>query len=122
MRRNRATRRSSPSAELTASMPVLPGWVCVGPARPCRGWGSERWERRRALDSTVLNDAVAFGEQTATGSTVAIHESDGAPDEKERRPKHQHLVTNRACWRSEMWPRRQERVSRLTQAHRAVPS
>jgi hypothetical protein len=24
--------------------------------------------------------------------------------------------------RGEMWPRRQERVSRLTQAHRAVPS
>ena len=25
-----------------------------------------------------------------------INESDGAPDEKERRPKHQHLVTKRA--------------------------
>jgi hypothetical protein len=25
-----------------------------------------------------------------------IHESDGAPDEKERRPKHNHLVTKRA--------------------------
>jgi hypothetical protein len=58
--------------------------------------------RRRALDSTVLNDAVAgqghdhpargdcFGKQTATGpGEFGIHESDGAPEEKERRPKHQ---------------------------------
>ena len=35
--------------------------VCfgVGPARPCRGWGSEPWGRRHTLDSTVLNDAGA---------------------------------------------------------------
>ena len=65
--------------------------------------------RRRARDSTVLNDAVA------TGGTITqlaecllrradryrpgefgIHESDGAPDEKEGRPKHEHLVTKRA--------------------------
>jgi hypothetical protein len=42
-----------------------------------------------------------------------IRESDGAPDEKERRPKHQHLVTKRASWRGEMWPRRQETVCPL---------
>jgi hypothetical protein len=65
---------------------------------------------RRALDSTVLNDAVAtqghdhpssqsacFGKQTATRPReFGIHESDGAPDEKESRPKHEHLVTRRA--------------------------
>ena len=48
-----------------------------------------------------------------------IHESDGAPDEKERRPKHQHLVTKLhdgavKCGLGVS--------SRLTQAHRAVPS
>jgi hypothetical protein len=34
----------------------------VGPGRRWRGvdrWGGERWGRRRALDSTGLNDAVA---------------------------------------------------------------
>ena len=84
---------------------------------------------RRALDSTVLNDAVAnqdtitklaeclFGKQTATGlGGFAIHESDGAPDEKERRP------TDGRRRHGEMWPRRQETFSCLTQAHRAVPS
>ncbi|MGB6514242.1 MAG: hypothetical protein WBF57_14870, partial [Mycobacterium sp.] len=65
-------------------------------------WGSGRWGRRRALDSTVLNDAVAAqGHDRPARSVLAsasrplpapefgIHESDGAPDEKEGRPKHQ---------------------------------
>jgi hypothetical protein len=34
--------------------------------RPCRGWGSERSERRHALDSTVLNDAGATQGLTLT--------------------------------------------------------
>ena len=69
-------------------------------------WGSERWGRRRALDSTVLNDAVAT-QDTITQLAefllrqtdryrpreFGIHESDGAPDEKESRPKHEHLVS-----------------------------
>ena len=65
-------------------------------------WGGERWGRRRALDSTVLNDAVAT-QDTITQLAVCllrradryrpgefgIHESDGAPEEKESRPKHE---------------------------------
>jgi hypothetical protein len=57
---------------------------------------------RRALDSTVLNDAVAT-QDTITQLVecllrradrdrpreFGIHESDGAPDEKESRPKQQ---------------------------------
>ena len=65
-------------------------------------WGGERWGRRRALDSSVLNDAVAtqgHDHQLAECSLrqadryrpreFGIHESDGAPDEKESRPKHE---------------------------------
>ena len=51
-----------------------------------------------------------------------IHESDGAPDEKEGRPKHQPPGYQACMMRGEMWPRRQETFPALTQAHRAVPS
>jgi hypothetical protein len=51
-----------------------------------------------------------------------IHESDGAPDEKERRPKQQPPGYQACVMRGEMWPRRQEAFPCLTQAHRAVPS
>ena len=84
-------------------------------------WGSERWGRRRALDSTVLNDAVAT-QDTITQLAECllrqagryrprefdIHESDGAPDEKEGRPKQQPPGYQACMMRSEMWPRRQE--------------
>jgi hypothetical protein len=67
--------------------------------------------------------AARFGEQTATGPReFGIHESDGAPDEKESRPKHEPPGYQACMMRGEMWPRRQESISRLTQAHRAVPS
>ena len=65
--------------------------------------------RRRALGSTVLNDAVSSQDtitQLAECSLreadryrlreFGIYESDGAPDKKESRPKHEHLVTRRA--------------------------
>ena len=61
-------------------------------------WGGERWGRRRALDSSVLNDAVATQDTITSSQRQAdryrprefgIHESDGAPDEKESRPKQQ---------------------------------
>jgi len=61
-------------------------------------WGGERWGRRRALDSSVLNDAVATQDTITSSQRQAdryrprefgIHESDGAPDEKESRPKHE---------------------------------
>ena len=41
-----------------------------------------------------------------------IHESDGAPDVKESRPKHEPPGYQACMMRGEMWPRRQERVSR----------
>jgi len=83
--------------------------VCFGSGLVDRGgggsvarWGGERWGRRRALDSTALNDAVATRDtitQLAECSLrqadryrpreFGIHESDGAPDEKESRPKHE---------------------------------
>ena len=68
-----------------------------------------QWAVGVALDSTVLNDPVATQDtitQLAECSLrqadryrpreFGIHESDGAPDEKERRPKQNHLVTKRA--------------------------
>ena len=41
-----------------------------------------------------------------------IHESDGAPDEKESRPKQQPPGYQACMMRGEMWPRRQERFPR----------
>ena len=87
--------------------------VCVGSGPVDRGgvarWGGERWGRRRALDSTVLNDAVATRDTIPQLAECLLrhadryrpgefgrHESDGAPDEQEGRPKHEHLVTKRA--------------------------
>ena len=68
-------------------------------------WGMDGGAR----DSTVLNDAVATQGPDHPARRVllrqadryqprefGIHESDGAPDEKEGRPKHEHLVTRRA--------------------------
>jgi len=40
-----------------------------------------------------------------------LHKSDGSPDEKEGRPKHQPPGYQACMMRGEMWPRRQERVS-----------
>jgi hypothetical protein len=51
-----------------------------------------------------------------------LHESDGSPDEKEGRPKYEPPGYQACMMRGEMWPRRQETIRRLTQAHRAVPS
>jgi hypothetical protein len=54
------------------------------------GGGGARWTRRCSTmrappkDTITQLQCACFGKQTATG----IHESDGAPDEKERRPKH----------------------------------
>ena len=41
-----------------------------------------------------------------------IHESDGAPDEKESRPKHEPPGYQACMMRGEMWPRPQESISR----------
>lgn len=69
------------------------------------------------------SQSARFGKQTATGpGSFGIYESDGAPDEKESRPKHEPPGYQACMMRGEMWPRRQETFPRLTQAHRAVPS
>ena len=88
-------------------------------------WGSERWGRRRALDSTVLNDAVATQDTIPQLAECllrradryrprefGIHESDGTPDEKESRPKQQPPGYQACMMRGEMWPRRQETFPR----------
>jgi hypothetical protein len=75
---------------------------------------------RRARYSTVLNDAVATqGHDYPARSVLAsasrplpargvrIHESDGTPDEKEGRPKHEPPGYQACMMRGEMWPRRQ---------------
>jgi hypothetical protein len=90
---------------------------------------------RRARDSTVLNDAVAT-QDTITQLAerllrradrrpprqFGIHESDGAPDEQEGRPKHEppgYRVHDGAV-KCGLGVRRH--FPALTQAHRAVPS
>ena len=87
--------------------------VCFGSGRVDRGGGGSvgQWAVgwRCALDSMVLNDAVAtqgHDHQLAVcllrqadryrPGEFGLHESDGAPDEKEGRPKQNHLVTKRA--------------------------
>ena len=42
------------------------------------------------------DDSIPHGCERKGLREFGIHESDGAPDEKEGRPKHQHLVTKRA--------------------------
>ena len=75
----------------------------------------DRAQRERPIHA-ALTDVLADRDRPRE---FGIHESDGAPDEKERRPKHQHLVTKLhdgavKCGLGVS--------SRLTQAHRAVPS
>ena len=82
------------------------------------GGGGARWTRRCSTMRAPPKDTITqlagsaaaatirstrgvrcarFGKQTATGPReFGIHESDGAPDEKESRPKYEHLVTKRA--------------------------
>ena len=53
------------------------------------------------------------GEQTATGSGSSAYTSRTALPTKRSAVRSTNLsVTKRACWRSEMWPRRQDTVSR----------
>src|ERR1700756_1910156 len=105
------------------------------PRRPrrlmcCEGWWLAR--RRRCCPMTTLNCSIRCGRRgncvasppkdTITQLAVCllrgadryrprefgIHESDGAPDEKERRPKQQPPGYQACVMRGEVWPRRQE--------------
>jgi hypothetical protein len=99
-----------------------------GGAASGRGDGT-RWTRQCSTmrspprARSPSSQSACLGEQIATGpGEFGIHESDGAPDEKERRPKQQPPGYQACMMRGEMWPRRQEAFPCLTQAHRAVPS
>src|SRR6476619_2050424 len=92
-------------------------------------WGSEaRWTRRaqrcgRHPDAIPqLAECLLRHADRYRPGEFGIRESDGAPDEKECRPKHEPPGYQACMMRGEMWPRRQESISGLTQAHRAVPS
>jgi hypothetical protein len=80
------------------------GWAhCISNVERWRGWGNGRSgvaactgldgaQRcgRRPRTRSPGSQCDCFGKQTATGrGEFGIHESDGAPEEKERRPKHQ---------------------------------
>ena len=75
-------------------------------------------------DTIPARSGLAFGKQTATSpQDFGINESDGAPDEKESRPKHQ-TPGYQACIkaRSNVASASERQFAALTQAHRAVPS
>jgi hypothetical protein len=95
----------------TGSTTAVPSPKQAGPAR--EGCGTAEYSRYQLavclLRRTDRDRLREFG----------IHESDGAPDEKEGRPKHQHLVTklHDGAVKGGLGV-----SSHLTQAHRAVPS
>jgi len=68
------------------------------PEVPYPGVGSQTGCQRRRASARRPLPAREFG----------INESDGAPDEKEGRPKHQPPGYQACMMRGEMWPRRQE--------------
>ena|ERR1700730_3387879 len=110
----------------------------VGPGRPWRGrlgGAVSGGGGGAALDSTgsttrsppkdtirQLAECLLRQADRYSPREFGIHESDGAPDEKESRPKHEPPGYQACMMRGEIWPRHQESISRLTQAHRAVPS
>ena len=109
--------------------PSAPSPTAKTVAGVVRWGGRARWTRRcstmRAPPKTrsPSSQCACFGEQTAAASGSSAYTSRTALLTKRRAVRSiSHLVTKRAWWRGEMWPRRQERVSRLKQAHRAVPS
>jgi hypothetical protein len=112
--------------------PLVPHLVPPIPGSHLKGWdvrrrhgGSNLGQRHLRGLWWVLNDTVATqGHDHPARSVLAsasrprpapgvrrIHESDGAPDEKESRPKHEPPGYQACMMRDEMWPRRQETFS-----------
>ena len=84
--------------------------------------GAQRCGRHPGTRSPS-SQCACFGEQTATGSGSSAYTSRTALLTKRRAVRSSEPPGYQACMmRGEMWPRRQETFSRLTQAHRAVPS
>ena len=76
------------------------------PVRPCHvPEGSAASER-----DTITQLAVCLLRRADRDRPreFGIYESDGAPDEKESRPKNEPLGYQACMMRGEMWPRRQE--------------
>ena len=79
------------------------GLLWVGPGRPWRGWlggavsgggGGARWTRRCSTMRVATQDTITPARRVLASASrplpgFGIHESDGAPDEKEGRPKHE---------------------------------
>ena len=83
------------------------------------GGGGARWTRRCSTmrsppRDTITQLAVCLLRRADRyrPREFGIHESDGAPDEKEGRPKQQPPGYQACMMRSEMWPRRQETIPR----------
>ena len=103
------------------------GLLWVGPGRPWRGWlggavsgggGGARWTRRCSTMRSPQDTITQLAERSLRRADryrpreFGIHESDGAPDEKESRPKHEPPGYQACMMRGEMWPRRQETFPR----------
>jgi hypothetical protein len=107
------------------ALPLTAAWAMLFERGcPVRLSTSRKGQRHLSGLWWVLNDAVATqGHDHPARSLLAsatrprpprefgIHESDGAPDEKESRPKQQPPGYQACMMRSEMWPRRQETFS-----------
>ena len=80
--------------------------------RPDRPGAGKR--HRAATQDTITQPAECLLRQADRyrPREFGIHESDGAPDEKESRPKHEPPGYQACMMRGEMWPRRQETFPR----------
>ena len=83
------------------------------------GGGGARWTRRCSpMRSpprdmiTQLAECLLRRADRYRPREFGRHESDGSPDEKEGRPKHEPPGYQACMMRGEMWPRRQERFPR----------
>ena len=65
-----------------------------------------------ALVTRLITARARDNGRTLPAPEFGIHESDGAPDEKEGRPKQQPPGYQACMMRGEMWPRRQETFPR----------
>ena len=82
------------------------------------GGGGARWTRRCSTMRSPPRDTITLLAERSLRQAdrdrpreFGINESDGAPDEKESRPKHEPPGYQACLMRGEMWPRRQETFS-----------
>jgi hypothetical protein len=89
----------------------LGGQLAVEAAARAGFDGAQQRDCRLGHDHSARRVLVSAADRYGSRE-FGINESDGAPDEKEGRPKHQPPSYQACMMRGEMWPRRQETFPR----------